>query len=330
MVHCAHQTVANGRTHKGHHQWKASLPEHPRRSAGIPTHGAVQSKEVELSQCHPCRLLDLPYDIREQILMYLLPSESLIDYQCPYGIIGSQFRPSHERLLCGQGPGWSCLRERKHRPLDFLRVCRHIYVEASRLLWDRTFVLELSEGLFRFINRPTPAFDCLRNVPWMVMRSIQVQIAMPTTESSQKDVAGQTNDMCHWLSETQKVRRLDVQLRVSESPQVYDRDWSSTVQRILAPYMVLKAHRGVDLVTFHWQVTLDQRSLTSLPQAMDDASDGDLRLSAIDSERSWSVESLNCSKDHLSQAFAALLTRLKKDLLGMQELLREKKGQKLE
>jgi hypothetical protein len=59
----------------------------------------------------------------------------------------------HNHWTCGQGPGWSCLREESYRPLDIMRVCRLLYQDSVRILYNRVFeILVGYNGVFFIDN----------------------------------------------------------------------------------------------------------------------------------------------------------------------------------
>ena len=115
-------------------------------------------------------LLALPGEIRNEILCYLLPDQKIVAYQCELGREHG-LQPKHH--TCGQGPGWSCLREKIQRPLDILRVNRQLYAEASSLLYNRTFVLGVDESPF-FVN--SFDFRSFESFPWHIVKKMTLNI----------------------------------------------------------------------------------------------------------------------------------------------------------
>ena len=128
------------------------------------------------------RLLSLPAEIRQEILAYVLPSDSVIQYKCPYGLLrhdwilprafplnrkhfpskskpilsipeastsNSKGLPSnskgyHTHRSCGCGPAWSCSRPFVHRNMSIMRTCRFLYEDCVQVLYGkRIFEIEI-------------------------------------------------------------------------------------------------------------------------------------------------------------------------------------------
>ena len=210
------------------------------------------------------RLLDIPYDIREKIFKYLLPSDPIVKYQCPYGIIGSAHDGNHFRKLCGQGPGWRCLRERKHRPLDILRVCRIVYDECFRLLWDRTFELEVERRAFHFIDHRYEAFRWLPAFPWSRMRAVHLKINLPVVSTDEtRDISHANSELGQGLLAAGKLRRMDIEFCSANTQEEYKDAYTAFFREVIMPFMSLKRLGRVEDLRLRWQRDVDGRVLES-------------------------------------------------------------------
>ena len=127
-------------------------------------------------------LLSLPAEIRQEILAYVLPSDSVIQYKCPHGLLrhdwipprafpsNSKHFPSksnpilsipealtsnskgfpsnskgyHTHRSCGCDPKPLCRGPPVHRNMSIMRTCRLLYEDCVQVLYrERIFEIEI-------------------------------------------------------------------------------------------------------------------------------------------------------------------------------------------
>ena len=114
--------------------------------------------------------LDLPVELRDDILAYLLPAEQLIKYQCPFGL--EDGADLHTSPYCGFGPGWSCLREASRNLLSIMGTNQQLQAECFDLLYRRDYQLDLSpKGVFLLNSRD---YKTLQEFPFHLVKSLTV------------------------------------------------------------------------------------------------------------------------------------------------------------
>ena len=168
-------------------------------------------------QKRPTRhILTLPIDVRDQILGYLLPTDEIINFQCPYGYPGLNHIASHGNPQCGQGPGWSCLRERKERRLDIMRTSSILYEDSTRLLYNRVFQLEIGDSGLFFVNLNSMNADSFGRYPFGKMKCLSIKIEASLQSDALRKTVVSLQWVCKTLARANRIRDLRIVLCFKE------------------------------------------------------------------------------------------------------------------
>ena len=187
-------------------------------------------------------LLALPIEIRLEIFRNLLPSDSPISYQCPFGIFDTSYVERHEerhekpppRRQCGQGPGWSCLQAKKGRPLDILLTCSQLYEDCAYLLYHRTFWIDVADGTFFLLNMSEKdkeedwtdeeelvhkGQDKVARVVFSRMKCVGINVEIPSSREEFLDIQAALERLCSVLAKAERIKTLQLILWIGKTPE---------------------------------------------------------------------------------------------------------------
>ena len=164
-------------------------------------------------------LLQLPGELRIEILRYLLPVQSVIEYQCSPEYHRS-FRPAHRR--CGYGPGWRCGSDARgprgsESRLGILTANQQLSREFIHLLHQRVFKVEIADEIF-LAN--TCDWADIQRFPFDAVKSVAVEVNIPCSAvalARRLELIGALQDL--WAPLAQRVAWLRFQRDEADSSQ---------------------------------------------------------------------------------------------------------------
>ena len=183
-------------------------------------------------------ILDLPIDIRDRILNYLLPTEETIDYRSPYRWVGlTSPLSTNPYRRCGGGesyfPGYTLCPDsisymRKHkirkRRLAIMRVNSVLYEDASRLLYNRVFLLRIGDSGPLFVNINLLNAYSFERFPLGKMKAIKLIIETSFHRKTLKSTIDTLHWVCRTLGRAECLRDLQVELCFTGALSLPDRE----------------------------------------------------------------------------------------------------------
>ena len=200
--------------------------------------------------------LKLPIDIRDHIINYLLPAAKTIPFQCPLGNHRIHYVGSHGRWQCGQGLGWNCLRNKKDRPLEIMRVNPQIYEDSRRLLYNRNFHIEIGDELFYFVNLTLADKDRFGHFPVSDIKCLSINLEITFGVEAVQKTLDVLSWVCRIMARSRRIRRLEIWLWVAGGPQ-HTPISTSDIKTYLSPFGILHnvQHASIGLQRLDYGIT---------------------------------------------------------------------------
>ena len=193
-------------------------------------------------------LLNLPWELREQILSYIVQLGHIISYDCPLGHHYFHYSGQYSRWQCGQRsqPNISFLRNRREKYLSIMRVNRQLCYETLTILYNRKFQLDIGDDAFYFVNLSSVDSNTLRQFKFSLMRSLVINIEAKE-EATALTIAStieRLTRICAVLAKATVIKHIQVQMWFSIGSEATP----ITIEGLFYPFTVLQNTTNVDLV----------------------------------------------------------------------------------
>ena len=200
--------------------------------------------DQELLERAPKHMLSLPIELRDQIFSYLLPADEVISYQRSAKYKGpSNWSPYGHRRY-GPDSARSHLQERERRRLDIMRTCSILYEDCSRLLYNRTFQLEIGDSGPFFINLNSVNAGSFDRFPFDRMKCISINVETSFYSEALRSTINTLKWVCRTLSRADRIRKLQVVLCFTGALTLLDLR-PGDVDSLLEPFRLLFNTRHV-------------------------------------------------------------------------------------